>query len=186
MHMANPTRRWTIADLDSFPEDGNTYELIRGQLFVTPPPTDPHETIAARLTRILDPYVAAHGLGLVYHPRAVIQIDDDTQLEPDLMVRQPQDVPNAKWVDAPLPSLVVEIASDSTRRRDRVHKRTFYLDVGVPEYWIVDGSDRTIRVVRRGEDDVVVRDVLAWRPRGATTALKVELEAVFGPPADHP
>src|SRR5687768_5393687 len=126
MHMANPTRRWTIADLDSFPEDGNTYELIRGQLFVTPPPTDPHESIAARLTRILDPYVAAHGLGLVYHPRAVIQIDDDTQLEPDLMVRQPQDVPNAKWVDAPLPSLVVEIASDSTRRRDRVHKRTFY------------------------------------------------------------
>jgi Uma2 family endonuclease len=51
--MANPTRRWTIDELYSLPDDGNKYELVRGQLFVTPAPSDAHETIAARLARIL-------------------------------------------------------------------------------------------------------------------------------------
>ena len=181
MPMANPTRRWTIADLDTLPDDGNTYELVRGHLFVTPPPTDRHETISARLTRLLDPYVAAHDLGLIYHPRAVVQIDDDTQVEPDLMVRLPQDAPNASWSAAPRPILVVEIASDSTRRRDRVHKRSFYGDVGIPEYWIVDDEDRTIRVIRPGQTDVVGRDTVTWHPHGAATPLVIPLVDVFGP-----
>ena len=97
MHMVSPIRRWTIEDLHSLPDDGNKYELIRGQLFVTPPPTDAHETIAARLHRLLDPYVAANGLGLIYRPRAVVRIADDTEVEPDLMVRQPQNSPQASW-----------------------------------------------------------------------------------------
>lgn len=88
MRMAELTHRWTIAELYRLPDDGNKYELVRGELFVTPPPTDWQETIGARLTRILDPYVAAHGLGLVYHPRAVVRIGEDTEVEPDLMVRQ--------------------------------------------------------------------------------------------------
>ena len=48
MQMVAPTRQWTLEELHSLPEDGNKYELIRGELFVTPPPTDNHETISAR------------------------------------------------------------------------------------------------------------------------------------------
>ena len=70
MHMVDRIRRWTIGDLYSLPDDGNKYELIRGQLFVTPPPTDAHETIGVRLHRLLDPYVAANGLGLTTSFRA--------------------------------------------------------------------------------------------------------------------
>ncbi len=55
MHMATQLTRWTLAELHRLPDDGNKYELVRGDLFVTPPPTDAHETILARLTRILDP-----------------------------------------------------------------------------------------------------------------------------------
>jgi hypothetical protein len=51
--MAAATKVWTLEELHSLPDDGNKYELIHGELFVTPPPTDPHETIAARLTRLL-------------------------------------------------------------------------------------------------------------------------------------
>ena len=71
MHMANRVqKKWTLEELHSLPDDGNKYELIRGQLFVTPPPTDAHETICARLHRLLDPYVAANGLGLTTSFRA--------------------------------------------------------------------------------------------------------------------
>lgn len=184
MHMAHRTRRWTIAELYRLPDDGNKYELVRGELFATPPPTDQHETIGARLTRILDPYVAANGLGLVYRPRAVVRIGADTEVEPDVMVRQPQDTPNATWVGAPLPLLIVEIASDSTRRRDRVFKRTAYVEAGIPEYWIVDGEDRTVRVVRPGWEDVVADNVVSWHPAGAASPLDVRLSDVFGPRLD--
>jgi Uma2 family endonuclease len=59
---AQQTKRWTLAELHRLPEDdGNTYEVVHGELFVTPPPTVDHETVAARLVRVLDPYVERHG-----------------------------------------------------------------------------------------------------------------------------
>lgn len=181
MRMVNRTRGWTIAELYRLPDDGNKYELVRGQLFVTPPPTDAHETIAARLARLLDPYVAANELGLIYRPRAVVRIGSDTEVEPDLMVRQPQDVPDATWKNAPIPILIVEIESDSTRRRDRVYKRGVYMNAGIAEYWIVDGDARTIRAVRPGQEDVVASHSLEWHPDGAEQPLVIWLADVFGP-----
>ena len=82
MHMAAKPQPWTIEKMYRLPDDGNKYEVVRGELFVTPPPTDHHETIAARLTTILSPYVVAKGLGLVYHPRAVMQFEG-SEVEPD-------------------------------------------------------------------------------------------------------
>jgi Uma2 family endonuclease len=181
MHMASPKRRWTIEEMYSLPDDGNKYELIRGQLFVTPAPSDSHETIGARLNRLLDRYVEANGLGLVYHPRAVVRIDEDTEVEPDLMVRQPQDRPDASWVGAPLPILIVEIASPTTRRRDRLYKRSIYTEAGIPEYWMVDGDERTVCVARPGQADVIARDTLRWAPAGVAQPLVISLADVFGP-----
>jgi len=83
MAMAAQTKQWTIEEAHSLPDDGNKYEVVRGELFVTPPPSDDHETITARLTRILDPFVAANSLGMVYHARAVMRFGD-SEVEPDL------------------------------------------------------------------------------------------------------
>src|SRR3569623_1454169 len=66
MFMVATVKRWTLEEVHSLPEDGNKYELVRGELIVTPPPNEDHETIAARLSRVLDPYVEAQGLGFVY------------------------------------------------------------------------------------------------------------------------
>jgi len=86
MPMAQSTTQWTLDRLHSLPDDGNKYEIVHGELLVTPAPAPMHETIAARLTRLLDPYVAAHGLGYVYHPRAVFR-RHGSEVEPDLIVR---------------------------------------------------------------------------------------------------
>jgi Uma2 family endonuclease len=180
--MANRVqKKWTLEELHSLPDDGNKYELIHGELFVTPAPKLYHEFTLARLTRLLDPYVAANGLGYVLHPRSVINVDDDSEVEPDLTVRQLPASQDAAWTEAPLPILVVEVASDSTRRRDRVHKRAIYAEAGIPEYWIVDGDDRTVRVIRLGLDDLITRDTLTWRPSGVEAPLVVDLANVFWP-----
>jgi Uma2 family endonuclease len=173
-------RIWTLDELHSLPEDGNRYEVIDGELFVTPAPTDLHETIAARLTRVLDPYVEREGLGYVYRPRAVFRVQRRSEVEPDLMVRLPNATAGRSWEDAPIPALIVEILSPYTRRRDQVQKRAFYLRSGVPEYWVIDPDERTVRVVRPDEEDRVESDEVIWHPAGATRPLTVAIAPLFG------
>jgi len=115
--MVATLKRWTLEEVHSLPDDGNKYELVRGELFVTPPPNPDHESIAARLSRVLDPYVEVQKLGFVYHPRAVMRFEG-SEVEPDLMVRQPNARGAKDWEQSPTPILIVEIQSPSTRRRD--------------------------------------------------------------------
>lgn len=170
------TNRWTLGDLQRLPDDGNKYEVIRGELYVTSAPTDEHETLLAKLTRLLDPFVAKHGLGFVYHPRAVFR-SEGSEVEPDLMVRQPNSKRN--WAAAPKPTLVVEVVSPTTRRRDREIKRDFYMSSGIPEYWIVDPDEREVVVVRAGAELIVARDELRWTPKGCAESMVVDLRALF-------
>jgi len=158
MAMSMPAKAWTLEELHRLPDDGNKYELVRGELFVTPPPSVEHEEVLARLTDVLAEYVKKHGLGRVYHPRAVIRFEG-SEAEPDLMVRaMPPGVHGNAWETLPAPLLVVEVLSPTTRRRDLVDKREYYLDAGAGEYWVVDSERREIRVVRRGDADVVARE----------------------------
>ena len=169
---------WTLEELHRLPDDGNKYELIRGELFVTPPPSVDHEEVLARLGAILTGYVEKHALGRVYHPRAVIRFEG-SEAEPDLMVRA---VPTGRhgndWERLPPPLLVIEVLSPFTRRRDLRDKRDYYLDAGCGEYWVLDGEHREIRVIRRGVEDLLIRDALVWRAVPADP-LTLELEALF-------
>jgi Uma2 family endonuclease len=177
--MAINTKRWTLAELHSLPDDGNKYELVEGELFVTPAPTPRHERILGRLTRILTPYVEANGLGRVYHPRSVVRFRD-SEVEPDLMVRN--EIPNdlTDWGKAPVPILVVEVISEFTRQREHVEKRTFYLDAAIAEYWIVDPDERSICIVKANHHDDIVTERLQWSPTGSREPLSIQLSEVFG------
>ena len=175
MPMAQRIRKWTLRDLNALPDDDNKYELVRGELFVTPAPTDAHEEFGAVLHAMLDPYVKRHRLGRIYRPRAVIQVLE-SQVEPDLMVRPVPPKQPVEWADAPLPHLVVEILSAFTRRRDREQKRALYMDAGIPEYWIVDGNERRLLVVRAGEEVMRCSTTVSWHPRGADEPFVLDVQ----------
>ncbi len=177
MSMPNSIKEWTLEDLHRLPDDGNKYELVDSELFVTPAPRQPHEIVLARLTRLLDPYVAANGLGLTLH-RGVIQFRG-SWVEPDLMVRAEPDDVNGKWENAPTPILVVEVVSPTTWRRDHIMKREFYCEAAVSEYWIVDMENRFVRVVRPGVEDIVATDELAWSPRLSSPRFVLRLADLF-------
>ncbi len=178
MHMALATRPWTLAELDRLPDDGSTYELVDGELFVTPAPCTAHEELASTLLSMLVPYVRAQQLGRVYTPRAVVRTAE-SQVEPDLMVRPAADTLPSTWAEMPTPLLVVEILSGTTRRRDHEQKRAFYMRIGVAQYWIVDRWSRTIRVVRNDTEDLIADTALTWQPDGAHDALRVDVSAFF-------
>ena len=178
MAMSMPIKAWTLEELHRLPDDGNKYEVIRGELFVTPPPSVDHEGVLARLSRILTMYVDRHGLGEVYHPRAVIRFEG-SEAEPDLMVRVvPPGAHGNAWETLPPPLLVVEVLSPTTRRRDLHAKRAYYLDAGVGEYWVVDGERREIHVIRRGAEDIVARDSVVW-PAAAAEPLALDVASLF-------
>ncbi len=164
MAMPDTLDRWTLAELHRLPDDGNRYELVRGQLFVTPAPSYAHQRLVDDLAAALFPYVARHELGRVSFPRGIVRVGTDTEVEPDLMVRPNPARGPLTWEAAPLPLVVVEVISDTTRRRDRVEKRSLYRDLAIPDYWIVDGERRVVRVVRPGADDVDVSTALTLRP----------------------
>jgi Uma2 family endonuclease len=116
----------------------------------------------------------------VYHPRAVVQFQG-SEVEPDLMVRQPHPRRKDGWAAWPKPILIVEIGSPSTRRRDREHKRNFYVtDLVIPEYWIVDPERREFVVVRPGVPNVVAKDRVTWRPSGTDATLEIDVQSIFG------
>jgi Uma2 family endonuclease len=176
--MAPATKLWTLDELHRLPDDGNKYELVRGELFVTPPPSDDHETIIARLARRLEPFVEAWRLGFIYRPRAVVRAQG-SEVEPDLMVRAPNPPGSRDWDDAPIPILVVEVLSGSTRRRDLGPKKDFYLDIGVAEYWVIDPEAKTVRVARSGAPDQVRTDEVLWQPAGVGSALTIRVSEIL-------
>lgn len=176
MAVSTQLKVWSLEELHSLPDDGNKYELIHGELFVTPAPTMRHETILARLTRLLDPYVARHGLGYVFRARAVVRLRPRSEVEPDLFVSHP----GSSYDDAPIPSLVVEVHSPYTQRRDQDQKRRFYLeDLKVPEYWMVDPRHRTVMVARPGLPDLVTGKQVSWNPAGTSETLTLDVQSLF-------
>jgi Uma2 family endonuclease len=177
MLMAYATEPWTLDQLHRLPDDGNRYELLDGELFVTPPPSPSHELLASRLRSVLEPYVRAQRLGDLFGPRAVVRMLG-AEVEPDLMLRPGVTGAFETWDKMPVPTLVVEVLSRTTSRRDLVQKRAYYQRIGVQEYWIVDGASRSICVVGKG-DDMVTATVLRWQPEGATDELVIDVEALF-------
>jgi Uma2 family endonuclease len=175
MHMALDTRPWSPADLDRLPDDGNRYEVIAGELLVTPPPSDLHEEVVAWLTMALLPFVREHRLGMVYHPRSIVRIAGQ-QAEPDLMVRASG--PLRGWDHAPLPMLIVEVISRSTRHRDLGSKRRFYMESGIAEYWIVDRERERVIQIRNNEEREITQ-IIRWSPPGGSAAIDIDIAAMF-------
>ncbi len=178
MLMSYATEPWTLDQVHRLPEDGNRYELLDGELFVTPPPSFSHELLASRLRSLLDPFVQQHGLGDLLSPRAVVRMLG-SEVEPDLMLCPRVSDPATTWDDLPAPLLVVEVLSPATTRRDQTVKRAYYRRIGVAEYWMVDGAARTVTVISSRAEDVVEATELMWQPPGTSVPLRLDVRAFF-------
>jgi Uma2 family endonuclease len=176
MHMALKTHHWTRADLTRLPDDGNRYEIVQGELLVSPAPLPAHIYVQDALQRLLTTYCEALGLAVSSSGGAFVA--DDSETIPDTIVRKRQMPPPVGWEDAAVPVLVVEVLSDSTRRNDEVKKRAFYMKSGVPEYWIIDAEARTFRVITL-HSDRIERDLFRWLPAGAPRALEFDIKDFF-------
>jgi Uma2 family endonuclease len=143
------TYRVTFEDWLRYPDDGKLYEILEGELAVSPPPTFRHQRIGRKLLRALDTYFEERASGEVFYAPVGVRLSEDTVLEPDLVgiLREHLDrIVEERYLDG-APDLVVEILSPGTAGRDLGAKRALYEHAGVPEYWIVDPIAATILVL---------------------------------------
>ncbi len=181
MGMPAATPYWTRDAVLALPDDGNRYELVHGELLVTPAPRLGHQDILARLFSALHGYLSRHALGKVLWSPADISWGPDILVQPDLFVIAPQQADARDWPEITDLSLVVEVLSPSTARQDRFTKRRLYQENGVAAYWIVDAEAGQVEVwTPEAVFPVIERERVAWHPAGAVDPLVIELGELFG------
>jgi Uma2 family endonuclease len=145
--------RLTYEDYCLLPNDGKRYEIIEGELFVTPAPQTPHQKVVTRLTRYLSSFAEDNDLGVVIVSPYDVVLSRFDVVEPDLLFvsKGRLDILTEKNAQGP-PDLVVEVLSESTAEMDRTTKLKLYAKHGVAEYWIIDPGECTAEVYRRTEE----------------------------------
>ena len=180
MGMPQATHSWTPDEVRALPDDGRRYEVVAGELLVTPAPSFPHQEAVKRLLRSLDDYVADNGIGYAVISPADITPESGALVQPDVFVvgpvggRRPRN-----WGDIERLLLAVEVLSPTTARADRTIKRRLYQRAGI-EYWIVDLEARLVeRWTTLDERPEVLTGTLIWRPDSTREPLIIDLEMYF-------
>lgn len=182
--------RWTTTDLVRLiaEREGASprYELVDGELLVTPAPTWRHQRIILRLALILQTYLSRQRLGEVLLGPAELRLETGQRFEPDIFA-----IP---WIegqrllgegDIVIPLLVCEVLSPGSSRHDRITKRRAFQKNGISEYWIVDGDAAAFEIWRPDEERPTLMDGhLTWTPTGASEALELDVAAFFAAVAD--
>lgn len=181
MGMAVPIY-YTADMVRAFPEDGNRYEVVRGELLVTPAPRPWHEIVQGRLTFALEAYLREQPVGHLFGSRSDISWSPDTLVSPDLFVAPLEEARTLDWAKIRNLLLVAEVLSPSSTRFDRFVKRRRYQEAGVPVYWIVDADERLVEIWTPADAfPAFKRERLSWHPAGAARPFVIELQDLFRP-----
>jgi Uma2 family endonuclease len=188
MGMPAIRRRWTpeaVRSLNEATASWPRYELIDGELLVTPSPNFPHQQAVLRLVVALDSYLNRERVGKVTMSPSDIELEPETIAQPDIYVTPMHEVRRAMREGFPVRELLltVEVLSPSSGRHDRVRKRPLY-QRHVADYWIVDLDARLFEHWTPTDDrPELITETLSWHPAGATTAFTLDLptylESVF-------
>ena len=178
-------RRYSVTEVLGFPSDGNRYEVVEGELLVTPAPQYRHQLIVMRLAAALREYLQplGHADRVLTSPADITwgqpPAEAEDLVQPDVFVVDPRDRP-ATWLDITRLALAAEIISPSNARADRVVKRRTYQRHAVGTYWVVDPDAELVEEWQPHDArPLIVTDVLTWTLGEASTSLRVPLVELF-------
>ena len=185
MAMPAVNRRWNAREVRQLIADAPLatprYELVDGQLLVTPSPNWVHQRAVSRMLVALHQYLEREHLGEAGTSPFDVELAPESIVQPDVFVISNDE---ARRLLTEMPArellLAVEILSPSSGRHDRVTKRPHYQG-HVPEYWIVDLDARLVERWRPGDErPEILTEALAWRPAGARESFQLDLTRYFG------
>lgn len=144
--MITATEKRTYLDYENLPE-GAPYQLIDGELVMTPSPTFDHQKIVKKLAFQLSRHVEGHQLGEVVFAPMDVYLSETEVYQPDIIFisNERKHIIHDRIKGAP--DLIIEVLSPSNAYYDLVHKKNVYEATGVREYWIADPQERTVEVL---------------------------------------
>ena len=183
MAMPAVSRRWSASEVRQLIADNPRldprYELVDGELLVTPSPTRWHQRAVLELGALLRAYLETEPIGIALISPSDVELEPEFLSQPDVFV-----VPVSEWkrsrddVIREL-TLAIEVLSPSSGRHDRVRKRPKY-QRHIPEYWIVDLDARLVERWRPADErPAMLTERIEWMPDGATTPFVLEIAAFF-------
>ncbi len=178
-------KRLTYYDYLLLPEEvGYRFEILDGMLIKEPSPNVIHQRVSRRLQRILEDYFQEFDSeGEIFNAPLDVTFHDTTVVQPDLfyVAGAQKMIVKTTRIDGP-PTLIVEIMSPSSSRKDRLQKLQIYQDVPVQHYWLVNPEEKTLEcfslqdgvyaIVATGMDEDVVN-------HPAFTGLSIPLKALW-------
>jgi Uma2 family endonuclease len=181
MGMAAPIY-YTADMVRALPDDGNRYEVVYGELLVTPAPRLWHQMLVGRIHAALENYLNRYPVGVVFASPADISWGSDVLVQPDVFVTRPEEARTLDWSWVQELLLVAEILSLSTAERDRFLKRRRYQEAHVPLYWIVDGDAQRVEIWTPDmQFPAIEHERLLWQPEGAAEPFELRLAELFRP-----
>ena len=170
--MTTPTKPYTgmrvsvaeFLDLElPEPDDKLKMELDDGALYIMPRPRPDHQFVQRRLgvhfENYFDRFEEPPG---ELHDDVVIGLPSELPrlfaLDLSIIIRGGRAVTGDRMIEG-RPDIVVEVLS-SDRNRDLVRKRQVYEEAGIPEYWICDRRNDTVRMLKLRDGQYVERAVL--------------------------
>jgi Uma2 family endonuclease len=191
MVMPAGQHRWTAREVRDLiaknPLASPRYELVDGELLVTPSPNESHQGAVGLLLARLIEYLERHPIGRAYTSPFDVELEPNTIVQPDVFVVPMREVQRMRG-NPPARELLVaaEVLSPSSIRYDLGKKRELY-QRWVPEYWIVDVDARRFERRRQGSDQTeLLVDTLEWRPADAREAFVLDLPRYFTAVLDLP
>lgn len=174
---------WTVDMLDALPDDGQRYEIIDGELYVTPAPSNIHQLVAGAFFTRVDAYLRQGKLARALFSPADVRKGDRSQnrVQPDVFAVR---LLGGKQPEYPYDLgdllLAIEVESPGNPLLDYQVKRELYLSHGVPEYWIANADARIVSRWRAVDDpgEVLSRRI-EWHPHGMPAPLVLDLPHLF-------
>ena len=143
---ATEKKKYTYEDYLKTPDDVR-YELIQGDLLMTPSPVTKHQRILRKIGFMLEQHVTQNDLGEIFLAPYDVYFDDENVVQPDILFisRERLNLIGEKNMQGP-PDLVIEILSESTAYRDLIQKKKLYARYCVKEYWIVIPEEESVGI----------------------------------------
>jgi Uma2 family endonuclease len=175
-------KKYTYEDYLKTPDD-KRYELIEGELLMTPSPITNHQRISRKIAFLIEKFVTENDLGEVFYAPYDVYLDDENVVQPDIMFisKGRSKIIGEKNLQG-APDLVVEILSESTAYRDLIQKKKLYAKFGVKEYWIVVPEEKTIDIYSLKDKSYLLYKSYGKDATLESTSLrgfKIDLQGIF-------
>ena len=172
----------TVDDYLAMPAGGPYYQLVEGELFMSPSPERYHQDISRNIEFLLLKYLEEHPIGKIYDAPLDVYLSKHNVVQPDIffVAKERYEILTAAGA-AGAPTLVIEILSPSNRQLDLENKRKVYARCGVEELWIIDPEDHSLALYRlqeNAENSVIYREPSTFSST-VFTGLEISLTEIF-------